>query len=286
MPTTFTFSASESSGPSQETPLSFDYPFAYENRLEIRTSRWLLTGVNTRSAGNTDRGWLYLQAARDGQSTAVELFKDPACGADSRVATGSADLSGIDSAAARCVLQADRSSGLAGEFYFEHYAADPSGPVAVLVSLCVDDDLRDEYQNLDDLGDGVNDPQTGLARFCAAATRKTLLLAGQQFAAELGGFGAPEHRSRLSAGRTVPDYRRLANPDQLKEAAVHWALMLAFGSCHERAGATMYSQLRDYHDQKRKDAIGAWSLALVGDPDNGGQANQHRSVGARYINRL
>lgn len=286
MPTTFTFSASESAGQAQETALSFDYPYACEKRLEIRTSRWLLTGVNTRSAGNTDRGWLYLQAARDGQSAAVELFKDPACGADSRVATGSADLSPIDSAAVRCALQADRSSGLAGEFYFERYAADPTGPVAVLVSLCVDDDLRDEYQNLDDLGDGVNDPQTGLARFCAAATRKTLLLAGQQYASTLGGFGAPEHRSRLSAGRAAPDFRRLANPDQLKEAAVHWALMLAFGSCHERAGATMYSQLRDYHDQKRKDAIAAWRLTFASDPDGGGDADQGRSAACRYLTRL
>ncbi|HOD83839.1 MAG: hypothetical protein BWX88_01112 [Planctomycetes bacterium ADurb.Bin126] len=286
MTTTFTFFATASSGPAQDLPLAFDYAYAYEDRNEIQTSRWSLTGLDTRNSGNTHGGWLYLRSTREGDQATVRLYKDPACAAEHQVASGSADLATLDARAARCTLQSVNSSRLAGEFFFERYVADPEQSVPVLVCLCVDEHLREEYQNLDQLGSDVYETQAGMARFCAAATRKTLLTASQQYAVQLGGFGAPEHRNWPAAGRATPDFRRLASPDQLRETAVHWALMLAFGSCHERADDTMYSRLRDYHDLKRKEAIAAWNLALVSDPDAGGQADHARSVGARYVTRL
>jgi len=40
MTTTFTFSATASSGPAQDLPPAFDYAYAYEDRSEVHTSRW------------------------------------------------------------------------------------------------------------------------------------------------------------------------------------------------------------------------------------------------------
>ena len=106
------------------------------------------------------------------------------------------------------------------------------------ITLCTNADLADEYHNLDDLPDDVYDKGNGMARYCAEASRKILPLASQMF-----------------PGRVI-------SPDQLKDAAVHWALMLAFDSCRERSSEVMYSELRDYHDRKRTEAIASWQLTI------------------------
>ena len=74
--------------------------------------------------------------------------------------------------------------------------------------------------------------------------------------------------------------------DQLKDAAVHWALQLALGACHELASDTMYSALRDYHDQKRKEAVAAWHLTFNIDPDDDQDADRTRSAAAGHVTRL
>lgn len=264
--------------------MSFEYCFAYEDRDAVHTSRWLLDGVNTKVGGNTGAGRLWMTAADSAGTVAVNLYKSLACESADLVASGSADISGIDSAAVRCALSAENSSGLSGEFYFESYACDPDGAVEVLVSLCDDGDLQDEHSALDDLP--VYDSSTGLARYCALATRKVLLLVSQRYSEELGGCGAPEHRYHAGATRTTPDFRRLANPDQIKDASVHWALTLAFGACHERADETMYSNLRDYHDAKRKEAIASWNLAFNLDPDDDSDADIQKSSRMVRVTRL
>ena len=106
------------------------------------------------------------------------------------------------------------------------------------ITLCTNADLADEYHNLDDLPDDVYDKGNGMARYCAEASRKILPLASQMF-----------------PGRVI-------SPGQLKDAAVHWALMLAFDSCRERSSEVMYSELRDYHDRKRTEAIASWQLTI------------------------
>ena len=250
------------------------YVISYEDRDEMHTSRWALKGLRTPFGGNTDRGWLWMTAARAGDTVTVALYKHAACGAADKVASGTADVADLDAAPAPCALAADNSSGLSGELYLQDYASDPAAAVPVLV------------HNLSDLPGDVYDATAGMARYCAAATRNVLLLASQMYPEELGGYGAPEHRHRDAAARERPDYRRIANPDQLKSAAVHWALLLAFGSCHERAGETMYSRLRDYHDEKRKEAVAAWRLAFNLDPDDDHDADRAKSVGMTRITRL
>ncbi|MEI7834844.1 MAG: hypothetical protein WCK05_00360 [Planctomycetota bacterium] len=264
--------------------MSFDYMICYENRGPMQTSRWKLEGVKTLAAGNTEGGWLWLTAARTGDVVTADVFKDAACTTGNKVASGTVNVAGIVAGAVRCVLAQANGSGISGEFYLEQYAAGTAAPVAVLVSLCVDADLAIEYGNLADLP--AYSVTAGLAEYCATASRKVLLLASQLFSEELGGCGAPEHRHLGGAGREYPDYRRLANPDQLREAAVHWALMLAFGRSHERADKTMYSELRDYHDRRRQEAIGSWKLSFNTNPDGDADADQAASARAVRVTRL
>lgn len=251
----------------------------YEDRGRMQTSRWKLEGVKTLAAGSTEGGWLWLTAARAGDVVTANLFKDAACTTGNKVASGTANVAGLAAGAVRCAMTQANNSGVSGEFYFERYAADTAVAAPVLASLCVDADVAIEYGNLSDLP--AYDAATGLAEYCATATRKVLLLASQLFSEELGGCGAPEHRNLGAAGREWPDFRRLANPDQLREAAVHWALMLAFGRSHERADKTMYSELRDYHDRRRQEAIGSWKLSFNTNPD--GDADADQAAGARAV---
>ena len=264
--------------------MSFDYCFAYEDRGYIHTSRWTMHDVDTKVSGNTLLGRLWLVCQANGITVTTQMYQDPDCESGDLVASGTADISGIDSQPARCSLSQENSSGLSGEFYFETYAGDPESAAEVVISLCTDSDLQDEHANLDDLP--VYDSETGLARYCSLASRKILLLVSQMYAEELGGYGAPEQRYRTSASREEPDFRRLANVDQLKDAAVHWALMLAFGACHERAEDTMYSQLRDYHDTKRQEAIAVWNLAFNTNPDTDEDADRAKSSGMVRVARL
>lgn len=286
MSTEFTFTGSATSAGATTLAPLFDYVIAYEDRDEIHTSRWALEGVRTADAGNTDRGWIWLVASAAGQTATIDLYRSAQCDAADKIATGTADLTNIDAAAARCVLSAVNASGLSGEFYVESYTDDVASPVPLCVTLCVDSDLRSEYRNLDELPSDVYDAAAGMARYCAAATRKTLLLASQMYPEELGGFGAPEHRHMPAASRLSPDYRRLASPHQLQDTAVHWALQLALGACHELAADTMYSALRDYHDQKRKEAIAAWRLTFHTDLDDNQNADETKSAASARVTRL
>ena len=265
--------------------MSFDYCIAYEDRAACHTSRWLLDGVRTLAAGNTAGRWLWVTAAESDNVLTVNLYKDAGLDAADKVAQGTADLATLDEAPKMCELSEANSSGLSGQLYVEQFTADVES-MPLLVTLCTDADLAEEYCNLADLPASVYDATAGMARFCAVATRKVLLLVSQMFADQLGGFGAPEHRYHALASRSEPDFRRIAAPDQLTEAAVHWALMLAFGSCHERAADTMYSRLRDYHDAKRREAIAAWNLAFNTDPDTDDDADRAKSPGMIRVRRL
>jgi hypothetical protein len=230
-------------------------------------------------------GWLWMNAVRTDDTLAVDLYRDAACEAGDKVATGSADISTIAEGPVKVALSPANDSGMSGELFVESCLSDV-GDAAVLVSLCVDADLAEHYHRIDAFPSDVYDPTSGMARHCAAATRKTLLLASQMYADQLGGFGGPEDRRLAAAAREVPDFRRIVAPDQLKEAAVHWALMLAAGSCHDRAQETIFSRMRDYHDAKRKEAIAAWNLTFNMDPDVDDQADQSRSTAMVRSTRL
>lgn len=263
--------------------MSFEYCFAYEDRAQAHTSRWSLEGVSTASDGNIRGGRLWMTASESAGTVTVNLYKHADLASGDKVASGTADISSISAGAARCDLSEENSSGLSGEFYFESYSADVDS-AELIVSLCDDSDLAVAHADLANLP--VYDSGVGMALHCEVATRKVLLLISQVYGEELGGSGAPEHRYRAGASRAVPDFRRLANVDQLKDAAVHWALAMAFGACHERAEETMYSQLRDYHDQRRAEAVDAWNLTFNSNPDTDADADMQKSSGMVRVTRL
>lgn len=271
------------------TTTRFEFPIVYEDHDEIHTARWKLTGMNTREDGaNTDRGWLWMECASSNGTVTVNLYKDAAGDSGDKVATGTADISGIDDAEVKCTLSEANSSGVSGELYFIAYTEDPSALVPICVSLCVDADLellcRDGL--LSDFPSDVYDPTYGMARWCAAATEKCLLTISQMFKERLGGFGAPEHRHQTGADRDSPRYSRLAEPAQLRDAASHWALMLAHAACYGQARSTVDSEARDYHERMKNEAVAAWNLTFNTTPDADTDADESKSAGMRPIVRL
>jgi hypothetical protein len=48
----------------------------------------------------------------------------------------------------------------------------------------------------------------------------------------------------------------------------------------------MYSELRDYHDRRRQETIGAWNLTFNADPDGDADADQAGSARAVRVTRL
>ena len=262
------------------------YVISYEDRDELHTSRWLLDGVNTKTTGNTYRGWLFMTASQAGDTVTVNLYKDPDAGSSDKVATGTADVSGIADAAVPLTLAAANASGMTGQLYLESYVSHPSATIPVLVSLCVDGHLQDEWYDIDSLPAEVYDSTYGMARHCAAATRWALLLVSQMYPEELGGYRAPEHMYYTAATRAYPDYRRLANPDQLQQAAACRALELAFGACHKMAQPTMYSELRDRFEARRQEAVASWNLAFNMDPDTDEDADRSKSASSVRLNRI
>jgi len=262
------------------------YVISYEDRDEVHTSRWKLMGLNTKAAGNTYGGWLFLVATKSGDDATFSLYKDPACASAYKVAEGTADVSGVDDAPVKVTLAEANSSGLAGSVYVEDYDSDPSDIIPILVTLCVDTDLIEEWYDIDSLPSEVYDETYGMASHCVAASRKALLLVSQMYAEELGGYGGREHMHYLDATRASPDWRRLIVPDQMKDAAACWALELAFGACHKLAADTMYSALRDRFEQRRKDAIAAWNLTFNVDPDSDQDADSMKSGNAVRLTRI
>lgn len=263
--------------------MSFEAIISYERRDAIHTSRWKLDGVSTTSDGNTAGGWLWMNAARSGDTLTVDLYKDDACGSGDKVASGTADISGVDDAAVKLALSEANSSGISGELYVEGFAADAEA-VPVLVSLCADAHLANEYRNLASLPN--YDETAGMAAYCAAATEKVLLLASQVFREQLGGCGAGEHRHLPGAARRVPDYRRISQPKQLRAAAVHCALGMIFWSGHEMGDQeTMYSDLGRRHERRYDEAVSNWNLAINSDPDADDGADTTRGATAVDVER-
>jgi len=263
--------------------MNFDYIIAYEDRDVFHTSRWDLAGVNTKSTGQLTRGRVWITCVDTADTVQVNVYKEPAL--TNLVASGTADISDIDTAAVQCTLSAENSSGLSGTFYFEDYLADDEVGVEVLVSLIMDEDLSNEYGDVANLP--AYDSTNGMAEFCASATQNTLLKVSQVYKSELGGYGAPEHLYNSLSDRLLPDYRRIANADQLMEAAVHRALMVAFYRSHNMADDTMYSERAEKHEAWWKEALDSWNLTFVSDPDSAdATADSSGQLGVKSPTRL
>jgi len=235
----------------------------YEDRsTHLTTSRWRLAGVKTRqNAENTDGGVLWLETTRDGDTVTADLFQDPARQAADKVATGTADASGLDGTAANAApveLSEANASGLTGCVYLHDYQGDGAAPVQV--ALCVDDDLAALWDGIADLPG--YDASAGCAEFIRLAGEDVLAKVSAMFQDQLGGYAAAAAWFITDAARILPDLRRIANPAQLRSACAHRALEIGLGRSHRTGSETMYSRLRDYHRAEYERALGSVVLAI------------------------
>jgi len=235
----------------------------YEYRGAFHTSRWRLQGVSTRSvAQNTGNGLLWLTMTRAGDTVTSELFKDDALNPVDKVASGAADVSGVDGTgdnAAHVVLAAANDSGLSGELWIHRYLADGMCPVQI--ALCTDEDLDALFDGIEDLAG--YDPTYGMAEFIRVAGEDVLGRVAAMFGDSMGGHGATEAWFITDAGRMAPDLRRIANPAQLRQACAYRALEIGIGRDHQTAGSTAYSELRDHFGERFTRAMDSLSIAVT-----------------------
>ena len=264
----------------------FDYAWSYEDRDAIHLSRWRLQGVSTVADINVDAdGRLWLQIGKAGDNCVGGLHTDSACEAGSKVAAlTTTDVSGIADGPIKIPFVAANASGLSGEFWIEAWDFTTQNGVEVIVSLCMDVHLDDEMDDLTALP--TYDATAGMARWCAAAMQRIMLSVASMYAEQLGGYGAPEHRNKTGATRLHPDFRRIANPDQLRLLAVHRAMALAMGAAHQRAGDTMFSAARDYHEGQAAEMMQALRLTINTDPDSDDDADGARSAAVVLPTRI
>jgi hypothetical protein len=235
----------------------------YEERAEqFHTSRWRLGGISTKQgAENSDGGVLWLAMSRAGDTVTAELYKDAARGSGDKVATGSADVSGIDGtglSAAEATLSEANSSGISGSLRIHQYTDDGACPVQV--ALCVDEDLNVLWDGIETLAG--YDSTNGCAEYVRLAGDDVLARVTAMFRDRLGGHAAPEAWFITDVSRIFPDLRRIANPAQLRLACAHRALEIALGRSHKMGTETMYSRLRDYHRSEHDRAMASLVLAI------------------------
>jgi hypothetical protein len=261
--------------------MTFDQIIAYDDRDAIHTSRWKLTGVSTKSDGPTDSGWLWFSTTAVGDTVTVTVYSDAAC--TSAIATGSGDVSDVDTAAVQITLAEANSSGVTGELWIEDYTTTTTA-APMKVALCVDADLATYYENVASLPS--YNATYGMAEFIAEATRGIMLWADQVFPDEIGGYGGTEDRRLAGLNRNYPDRRRFVVPDQFREAAIHKTLEIAFHRSHERADETMFSELADYHRDQRMEKMGAINPTLSKDPDTNLDADTSGSTSVISLRRV
>lgn len=258
---------------------------SYEDRSDhLTTSRWRLSGIQTIEANeNTDGGILWLSTSKSGDTVTATLYKDDGLDSGDSVATGTGDVSGCDNTGENSVevsLSAANNSGLTGSFWIHNYEGDDS--CGVQVALCTDEDLDSLYDDLSGLPG--YDVTAGCAEFIRVAGEDILGRVAAIFRQRLGGHGAKEAWYITDAERVYPDLRRLANPDQLRLACAHRALAIALGRSHERADETVYSALRDYHNEQFDSTMSSLVLALK--PGSGDNANDHDAPRTVRLNRV
>ncbi len=259
---------------------TFEYPIAYEDRDAIRTSRWQLNDIKTLAAGPTNDGWLWFSLAKVGDTATITVFSDDA--GSSSIASGTGDISDVETTPVKITLTEESSSGVTGELYVEAYTADADA-IPLLVSLCIDKHVSIHYAKLTELP--AFDATFGMAEHCSAASSIVLLLVSNLYNVQLGGFGAPEDRNLSPADRLVPDFRKIVTPQQLRAAAVHKTLELAFFRSHDMAADTMYSENGDRHKELYDEAVGAWNLTIAAAPDDTLDAGESASASFKFITR-
>jgi len=252
----------------------------YEDRSdELTTTNWRLSGLRTHADNlNSDSGILWLGATKSGDDVTCTLYKDQAV--SSSVALASAvDVSGCDNTGDNDVtvtFAAANASGLSGTMQIRQYLADVTA-VPVCVSMCVDEDMAALFGDLDNLSSW--DDTDGMADVIRVAHGDVMARVMQTFMDELAGYGAQEAWFITDADRTYPDLRKIANPDQLRQACAYRALDIALRKDHLRADPTMYSEGATHWSEQYERAIGGIRLAFKsGSGDTAEESNSSATV--------
>ena len=261
---------------------------SYEDRgYQVTTSRWRLAGVKTKEgAQNTLDGVLWLKVTTSGSDSTLGLYKAAACASGDQVAAPAAavDLSGCDNDidnAVQVTFAASNSSGLTGALWVHEYVGDADDTadhrfIPIQVALATDEDLDALWDGVEDLP-GF-DATYGCAEFIRIAQEDVLAAVMQRYKDEMGGHGSGEGWFIQDADRAYPDLRRIANPGQLRLACAHRAIAIAVGRSHQRADATMYSELRDDHNERFAEALVALVVAFKAGSSPNAEASANASV--------
>lgn len=241
--------------------MSWNFAFSYEPREQVTISRWELEGVNTRPDGNCSQGRLWFKASQVDQVVTLDFYRCQNVQAEDLVARSTVDLTQHPQEGAFVELVQMNASGLSGRFWLASYSSCPSELVMLVVTLCCDSDLELHHASLSDLPGGVFDPTLGMSKYCQAGSRDTLMRVAELYWSQL-------RATDLPAGELEVEFRRIAQVEQLRKAAIHTTLVCAFGACHEQSGDTMYSDLRDYHRDLCKEATSGWNLLLLDGSDS------------------
>ena len=266
--------------------MAFNHIIVYEDRAEIRTSRCVLDGIITKDTGNTHEGHLWMSTVATGNNIVATLYKDRA-GSSSVAVSDSVDVSDVDTTPAILTFSEADSSGITGTIWVHSFTTDVT-LVPMVVSLCMDQDIEDEYARSEEAHmNGAYDATVGFARYCSIATSHVMRLVTQLYMNELGGFGGAEDYTLDSPDRLDPDWRGIIVPLQLLDAAKYYACWKIFMSQSESDGeddmlAFKASQCKEQFD----DAVSKISLTINTDPDVDEDADLSKRVVTTRMTRV
>ncbi len=250
--------------------MAFDHIIVYEDRDEIRTTRWIINGVITKDTGNTDRGRLWFSTVKTGDNLVVTVYKDSA-GSASVLLSSATDISALDNDSANAVkiaLVAENTSGLSGTMWVHDWTEDVT-LVPMIVSLCMDQDIEDEYAASEEtFMAAVYDSTVGYARFCSIATAHVMRLVTNLYIQEIGGFGGVEDYDLKTPERFTPDWRGVIVPLQLLDAAKYYACWKAFMAADNSDGEDSMLAFKATNCKEQfDDAVSKLNLTINTDPD-------------------
>jgi hypothetical protein len=253
----------------------------YEDRDEIRTSRWSLDGISTKDAGQTDGGWLWYMPTLSGDNLTITLYAAPS-GLALPIASGVSDISTVDDAPIEITLAEQASSGVTGSVWVHSFTSAPTLRVPILTTLVMDADIDLHYARSDETHmSDVYDSTVGYAAYCADATAVMLRKAASLFVEQMGGYGAEEDHNLTGPDRLYPIWSSIVAPEQMKDAATYYACWKAFMAADESDGedSMLYRKALDCKDAFDQEMA---SLSLVFDTDGDEEGDE---VGQAIVSR-
>ena len=259
------------------------YPYetiiAYEDRTKVFTHDWRLAALKTVSSGSTDNGLLYFSLTLSSTTYTAEVYKDSGKASGNKIASGTVVSATAPTEAdpLDITLAEANSSGVTGALKIASYTADEDGGY-LQVLLSVDADCDDYYDGYDLLN--AYDSTYGLARHHNLAMFEIINYLSTRFSHEFSGAGKSPWWQ--AGDKKYPDLRRILNPAQLRKASAYYTLFSALSKSAFNKDSS-YWELRDWYEEKYKEALTSVQLALDIDVDQDG--DKLTAIGVSKIER-